>query len=726
MIYNRRREGNPLGSLRDLLLKRCYSSDEDDILSDFYLPALSVSAEYRRLAGFFSSGTLALAARGILGLLQNGGIMKLVVAPRLSSRDLEKILKSYDAPEDLVAETMLREIENLEEEFVRDHVFALAWMLAQKRLEIKVAIPLDETGREMPYEEADRAGIFHQKVGILSDVQGNIVTFSGSINETPQAWLSNIEEFKVFRSWEEPEREYVKADVEKFNRFWSNTSRKARVMEIPKAVREKLISIAPEDLPTFNLERWYRKGTSFSRGKAVSLFEHQKEAVQAWLCQSGRGILEMATGTGKTYTAMGCLTEIWRREQSLIVVITFPKNHLLPQWEKAVQDFGLRPDALVAANRESNWKKRIHEVLVDVEIGYKNKVVFFISHSSLSSEFFCEEMTKAASYAKLFVIADEVHGLGAPKLKRGLLDCYHYRLGLSATPERYFDTTGTKELLGYFGGVVFRFTLRDAITTINPETGETYLTPYDYFLRFVPLEREEVEKYLELVFRIMELSRRRLDKEDPDKELEEIIERLRFKKAKIIKAARSKLHALKELVEEIGVKNLHHTLVYCDERLLEDVVRFFQERDVIVHRFTMREKTLPERKYGGLSEREFLIREFAEGKYQVLAAIKCLDEGVDIPPARRAILMSSSGNPREFIQRIGRVLRRCPGKTKVQVYDMVTYIPSRLIPPEFRWIEEKLLDWEFRRCLMIAQCADNRYEATKKIFAVWERSAKYP
>ncbi|MCS7242922.1 DEAD/DEAH box helicase family protein, partial [Candidatus Caldatribacterium sp.] len=454
--------------------------------------------------------------------------------------------------------------------------------------------------------------------------------------------------------------------------------------------------------------------------RTVSLFKHQREAVKAWLSKNGRGILEMATGTGKTYTAMGCLKEIWQRASPLVVVITFPKNHLLPQWEKAIQDFGLCPDALVAVNREDNWKKRVYDVLTDVAIGHKKKVIFLISHKSFSSEFFCEEVVKVTNRAELFVVADEVHGLGAPKLKKGLLDCYCYRLGLSATPERYFDVPGTMKLLEYFGGVVFRFTLKDAITTINPETGETYLTPYDYFLKFVPLERDEVEKYFEFVSRITNLLRRIVEG-DLD---EELIEQLRFKKAKIVKAARSKLCALGELVEEIGIKNLHHTLVYCDEYLLKDVVRLFQEREVIVHRFTMREKTLPEKKYGGLSEREFLIQKFAEGKYKVLVAIKCLDEGVDVPPARRAILMSSSGNPREFIQRIGRVLRRYSGKTKAQVYDMVTYIPLKLVPPEFRWIEKKLLDWEFERCLTIAQCADNSYEVKKAIFEVWERSMR--
>lgn len=700
--------------LRELPLKRCYSSDSDDILKDFYLPALSVSTQYRRLAGFFSSTAFALAARGILGLVRNGGTMRLIVAPRLTRKDLEKISEFYNSPEDLVAEAMLKEIDDLEEEFVRDHVFALAWMLAQKKLEIKVAIPLDESGRITPFEDAERTGIFHQKVGILEDAKGDIVTFSGSINETAQAWLMNVEEFKVFRSWEDSEREYAEADVEKFERFWNNKSPRARVVEMPEAVKEKLVSIAPDDISAIRLERWYAQAK-----RRIALFPHQEKAIEQWISHGGRGILEMATGTGKTYTAMGCLERIWRKEAPLIVVITFPRNHLLPQWEKAIKDFGCECDGLVAVNREREWKKLVHETFVDVELGYKKRVVVLISHDSFSSEFFRKEVSGAASYATLFVIADEVHGLGAPKLKEGLLDCYQYRLGLSATPERYFDSKGTKELLEYFEGVVFRFTLADAVTTINPDTGETYLTPYEYFLKFVPLERDEVEKYLELVSHIRALSAR--NGEELDEEIEELIEQLRFKKAKIVKAARSKLRALEDIVEEIGPRNIHHTLVYCDENLLDEVVEFFTKRKIIVHRFTMQEGTRPEKKYGGLSEREFLIREFGEGVYQVLAAIKCLDEGVDVPPARRAILMSSSGNPREFIQRIGRILRRYPGKERAVIYDMVAYIPSVFIPPEFRWVEKRLLDWEFNRCLAIARCAENGYEVLNEIFSMWEK-----
>lgn len=702
--------------LRKLSLKRCYSSDSDDILRNFYLPALSASTQYRRLAGFFSSTALALAARGILGLVRNGGTMKLIVAPKLTRKDLEKISEFYSSPEDLVAEVMLKETDDLEEEFVRNHVFALAWMLAQKKLEIKVAIPLDESGRTMPFEDAEKTGIFHQKVGILEDANGDIVTFSGSINETARAWLMNVEEFKVFRSWEDSEREYAEADVKKFERFWDNKSPRAKVIEMPKAVKEKLVSIAPDDISVIHFECWYTHTK-----RRITLFPHQEEAIEKWISHEGRGILEMATGTGKTYTAMGCLERIWRKEAPLIVVITFPRNHLLPQWEKAIQDFGFKCDGFVAVNREGNWKKRVHETFVDIELGYKKRTVVLISHDSFSSEFFREEVSGAASYATLFVIADEVHGLGAPKLKEGLLGCYRYRLGLSATPERYFDSKGTKELLEYFGGVVFWFTLADAVTTINPNTGETYLTPYEYFLKFVPLERDEVEEYLEFVSRIKALSAR--NEEKPDEEIEELIEQLRFKKAKIVKAARSKLRALEDVVEEVGTQNIHHTLVYCDENLLDEVVEFFTKRKIIVHRFTMQESTRPEKKYGGLSEREFLIREFGEGNYQVLAAIRCLDEGVDVPPAERAILMSSSGNPREFIQRIGRVLRRYPGKEKAVIYDMVAYIPLTFIPPEFRWVGKRLLDWEFERCLEIARCAENGYKVLNEISSTWEKAS---
>ena len=195
-------------NLREICIKKAYSSDSDDVLYDFYIPTLKVSVEYNRLAGFFSSTSLAIAARGILGLIKNGGIMKLIVSPKLDKNDLEIILSSYKEPEKYIEKKMLEELGKLEDEFVRDHVFALGWMIANKKLEIKVAIPYDNEGRLLSYEDIQQSGLFHQKVGILRDSEGNVITFSGSIKE-----------FKVFRSWESLEKEYVEADILKFNKF---------------------------------------------------------------------------------------------------------------------------------------------------------------------------------------------------------------------------------------------------------------------------------------------------------------------------------------------------------------------------------------------------------------------------------------------------------------------------------------------------------------------------
>ena len=246
-------------SLKDLMLKKAYSSDTDDILHDFYISALKEAVEYDRLAGFFSSTSLAIAAKGIIGLIKNDGRMRLIISPKIDKKDLEAIKEAHSNPEKYIEEKMLKELEKLEDEFIRDHVFALAWMVANRKLDIKVAIAYDDKGNLLSYEDIQQYGIFHQKVGILKDREGNIITFSGSINETAAAWLGNIEEFKVFRSWEPAEKEYLREDISKFERYWKNESKKVQTIDIPYALKRKFIEIAPRSIDEINLEKWYKK-----------------------------------------------------------------------------------------------------------------------------------------------------------------------------------------------------------------------------------------------------------------------------------------------------------------------------------------------------------------------------------------------------------------------------------------------------------------------------------
>jgi hypothetical protein len=326
-------------NLKQITLKKSYSSDYDDILNDFYIPALEASVKYFRLAGFFSSTSLAVAARGISSLIRNGGYIKLLVSPKLRKADLDVIILSKEEPNNYIEKQLLNELGKLEDEFIRDHVFALGWLLANNKLEIKVAIPIDENKRLKSYEESEITGIFHQKVGVLTDEDDNIVTFSGSINESAIGWEGNTEEFKVFRNWELSELEYVMSDINKFERFWNGQSDKVKTINIPDAVKEKLISLAPNDINEIELIK-----QNNSNKKAIVLFQHQKDAINSWISNGMKCILEMATGTGKTFAALGCLAHLFKSIESISAIITAPYHHLLQQWKNEIAKFGIKYD----------------------------------------------------------------------------------------------------------------------------------------------------------------------------------------------------------------------------------------------------------------------------------------------------------------------------------------------------------------------------------------------
>lgn len=697
--------------LKEVKLKKAYSSDFDNILLDFYIPVLSHSVKYDRLAGFFSSSSLAIAARGISRLLKNDGIMRLVVSPKLRKDDLDTIILAHKDPEKLIEEKMLNELEKIEDGLIKNHVYALGWMIANGKLQIKVAIICDEHGYPLSYEKGEKSGIFHQKVGILRDAEGNIVTFSGSINESAAGWLGNIEEFKVFRNWDTPEQEYVEADILKFDTFWNNLSKRVKVMKIPEAVEKKLIELAPKDIEKLDLERWYPEVSG--KKDEITLFEHQKEAVESWVDNGMRGIFEMATGTGKTFAALGCLVRTSETHKKLAVIITCPYQHLVQQWKREIDKFGIAFDYIVADGSNPSWKDALADSLVDISIGYKEKVIILTTHRTFSSNNLISIVKEHKKDSSILLIADEVHGLGAEKGRMGLIDEYDFRLGLSATPKRWFDFIGTQAIYNYFNEAVFDFTLKDAINTMNPATGRTYLTPYRYIPKFVSLDGNELDDYIEQSKKIV----RRYHGAKTEKEKDEILEGLFFKRANIIKNASQKYQALGGILDELPLE-IKWCIIYCTPQQIDKVMGILNMRGIVSHRFTMDEGTSPDSKFKGLSERDFILKKFAEGEYQVLVAMKCLDEGVDVPPARVAILMASSGNPREYIQRIGRVIRRYAGKSEATIYDVVV-APSLIhLPKQLREIERKIFQRELKRYEEIAQIAINNAEAFSAVYKI--------
>ena len=364
-------------SFKDISLKRAYSSDADDILYDFYIPVLATAKEYNRIAGFFSSTSLALAAKGIVGLIKNGGIMQLIVSPKLTHRDLEALIKCRVEPKEVIKQKMLEEIDKLEDQLIADHVRALGWMVANNKLELRIAIKNYNERQPIHDQEDQQAGLFHQKVGILKDTENNIITFSGSINETASGWLDNIEEFKVFRSWESSEHDYINADVTKFNKFWDNLSSRVRLFTIPEAVKNRLIELAPDDISQIDLWKWYtRKATR--PVKKVDLYDHQQRAVESWLQHDMKGIFEMATGTGKTFAALACVSEALKRHNNLVIIITCPLQHLVKQWEREIINYGLGNQYIIADSTNPTWKSSLADKLLDISIGYQNTLLILV------------------------------------------------------------------------------------------------------------------------------------------------------------------------------------------------------------------------------------------------------------------------------------------------------------------------------------------------------------
>lgn len=696
-------------SFKDINLKKSYTSDIDDIVNAFYIPVLKEAIEYNRLAGFFSSSSLTICARGILGLIKNGGRMKIICSPKINEHDYQVILKSKINPHQYFEKKMLEDIESISDDFTRDHIFALGWMLANNKLDIKIALIKEKDSIIYTSEEIEKSGIFHIKVGVLTDTEGNIITFSGSINESAIGWTGNIEDFKVCRSWDGSQKEWLESDILKFERFWNNTSPKVMTIELPDAVKRKLIEISPSDFSKIKLDKWEKE-----RKSQIKLFDYQNEAIANWQNNDMKGIFEMATGTGKTFTALGCLDLTLKKYPKLFCVIVCPYKHLIRQWFNEIRNFGINIENLIIADSSNpKWKQELTDFLIDQKLGRKNHIIVITTHKTFASDSFIEIVDKESDLEiPGFLIADEVHGIGSPYQRRGLNKRFNLRLGLSATPRRFFDDIGTKTLLDYFGQTVYQFTLEDALKKVNPATNDFYLTQYRYFPIFTKLNGADLEEYISQSKKIaLTYSNRKKPEEQ-----ERVLTQLLNKRANIIKNANEKYFKLEQILKSFS-STQKWIIIYCTPQQIDKIMRLLLQFKFVVHRFTMEEETVPDKNLGGISEREDLLKKFAEGEYQILVAMKILDEGVDVPPARIAILMASSGNPREYVQRIGRVIRRYPGKNEASIYDIIVAPSSADLPPELKELEKRIFSKQLERCEYIAKSAINSSQSLKELFA---------
>lgn len=674
-------------SFKDVDIALSYETGQDDPVNEFYVPLLAEAKYYDRIAGFFTSASLAIAARGIAGLIRNSGKMRIIACPRLDEKDAEVIKAVTEHPDEYLSKQLLSELEHIEDELQKDHLRALGWMLANGYLEMRLAIVKNKTT-----DEADFNSLFHQKIGIMTDTEGNRLSFSGSINETASGWLSNIEEFKVFRGWEIGQDSYLYADIKRFDEFWKELRTNVIIKKLPDAVNEKLIIIGKEfSREHFEAKQYIQTRKRKTVSEKLSLFPYQLEAFEKWKTNNYKLLFEMATGTGKTRTAIACINYFLVTKQTGLVIISCPQSTLSLQWKSEIEKIGLKADSVIIADGAHKWRDELPKQLKLLSLGFSNHVIVYTTHSTASSGDFTNIVRDNLGNTPVCFVGDEAHGLGAYKSKQALLDKYSYRIGLSATPARWFDDYGTKILADYFGNDSYQFTIAQALTTINPLTGMPFLTDYEYHPVFISLTEDELEKYQALSKRISKMA---TYSKSSDK-YQSMLEKLLFDRANIEKNAELKFDALIKILRTHPIEN---TIIFASDAQIDEVMRLLQEKVIMAHRFTQEQGTTPESKYSGLSERQYLINMFKEGTYKALVAIKCLDEGIDIPSADTAIIMSSSTNPREYIQRVGRVIRQAKNKDRAYIYDFIIEPDfERLKDPALIEFEKKIFEKELIR-----------------------------
>lgn len=635
-----------------------YSSGTHDLVEDFFIPALSRSRFYYRIAAFFSSTSLAVAARGISAFVDRGEKMYLIVGGQLSSEDvmaIEKGLKNLD-------EVLHKKWEECKADFdnnlIKKRFELLAWLIANDKLEIKIGINKDENGRYLPFHRS----LFHEKVLIFEDHEGNMIQLDGSINETGQAWKSNRESFCVHRSWVEGEGKFIESAKSSFNNIWNNNDERSVVMDLPTAIEKELIELRPERPPGTHEELELDDPIQPVEIEVRSLRNYQEEAIDAWIKNGHIGILEMATGTGKTFTALSAIKML--ELSSKVLLISVPQKELANQWmEECEKAFQGNDIDILPCHGETGWKKDISRVLRESKDSGRLCILIVVLNTLRSNLF----LSKIKKYLKdTYLIIDEVHEVGSTENRKVLLklEDVRYRLGLSATPERMWDDEGNEAINKYFhGDPVFVWDMKMAI---KPPNGyDPCLAEYEYHLHNCSLNSEELERYEELsekIKRLLAIKTKGGKVGFKDIKEDSSLTKLLNRRADIIKECDSKLEVLETILNDHSA-SLNKCLVYCnDKEHMEKITHSITGKGFNCLKF-----------YGDLDTdiREAIFDQFKNGSVQFLVAIKCLDQGIDIPICDSAIILTSSHNPREYIQRRGRVLRLHPGKDFAVIHDIL-------------------------------------------------------
>ena len=710
-----------------------YRPGEFNSPEKFFNDCLENSKEFDLQLGYFSSATISVLADGFATFISNGGRMRLVINHIVSDDDKQAISKGINGGVincfDLTNfETLRQTFDEYQQQFFE----CLAFLIYNKRIDIRIIRP------------RNKKGIAHTKSGQFRDGDST-TSFTGSANFTISGLFNNLEEIKIDRSdsIDMMVQKRIASQREEFDSIMDGRKKNVEYLSPDDLVSAIVSNYGDKDIEELldveaKLRKIKKERAIRERQEAAWMAhddfdieprfpypsgprEYQKTAFENWKNNGQKGLFAMATGTGKTITSLNCLFEIYQRKGYYKAIILVPTVTLVNQWEQECRKFQF-VNITKVYSKNPTWRDEVERILFNEK--YKTEREPEVSYIIISTyaSYSREKVFKVLNgfdKKRLLLIADECHNMGSGSLVKRLKEIpYLRRIGLSATPERQFDDEGNEMLRKFFGSedhYTYEYSMEEAIQ-------KGVLCKYMYYPHLVRLTSEEMSAYVELSERIAKYFN--FDK-GRFEEIDEKLKMLLLARKRIVHKAERKLEAFREIIEKRYQEkgNLKYTLVYVPEGNMPDYVGgnddFDKSEDIgddndaehLINQYTQVVTEVDDhvtvRKFiSGQKDREEILYDFAEGRLQVLTSMKCLDEGVDVPRSELAIFCSSTGNPRQFIQRRGRVLRTHPDKKMAELHDLVVIPELNPNSDSFR-MEQALLRGELLRVNNFALLSEN-------------------
>lgn len=696
--------------LADKIFQYRYSQIDAYQPAEFCTQALSNSVKLDLGLGYFSSASFNVLAYGMASFISNGGVMNLYINQYVSNEDFELLKGSHDNKFD---DSITLSFHQLKSTFQRrdEHFFqCLAYLIQVSRINVKIVV-------------LKNGGLPHEKYGIFTDEIGNRIYFNGSMNMTAYAILGNLESIECTCSWKgEDSLERVNSYEQHFHKVWEGDCEGVMIYDAkkfcteinnsyPNQDPEELIKKEKEFISVLNSKTNTNK-PHFPHKYKDGARPYQEEAFEAWVNNGKTGIFAMATGTGKTVTSLNCALHEYNNDGYYNLLILVPSLDLVEQWKGELSSFNFSK-ILTVSSLNSTWRREILELIQKIKRG---KLVNFAIVSTYDSFVIKDfQLLLPVLSTSMILIADEAHNIGGKNVKA----CFRNmtiprRIALSATPERIYDEEGTNEIGVFFHDkrpYVYSFPMSKAIN-------EGRLCKYYYYPKIAYLNDEEMDRYTYLSKRLAQLWDSKNKKFKNKKEAEELL----MNRKRIIHKCDDKLRVYREILTEIGEERLKYAFVYAPQGKYnaigtEDEVPLTEEDDIsfIQKLLDVTKDVYPNKHCNTFTskdnkeKRSLLLKAFSEGTLDVLLAMKCLDEGVDVPRAEIGIFTSSTGNPREFIQRRGRLLRNHEAKLFSYIYDIIV-VPSTINRNDsFSPMERNQVKSELKRVAYFATLAQNCY-----------------